>query len=98
MPPIYWLLRPTPVDWLRAGLAALAADIQGAISQLTAQVTAANAALQQLNDVKKALNIVAVVLTGAASIASSVATGNWLGAASAVVTLATNLQTAISAN
>ncbi len=82
----------------QAGLAALANDVQGAINQLTTQVVAANAALQQINDVKKALNIVGVVLTGAASIASSVAIGNWIGAAGDVVTLATNLKTAIANN
>jgi hypothetical protein len=82
----------------QAGLAGLAADVQGAISQLTAQVTAANVALQQIDDAKKALDIVAVVLTGAASIAGSVATGNWIGAAGDVVTLAINLQTAVSVN
>jgi hypothetical protein len=82
----------------QAGLSALAVDVQGAIGQLTAAVTAANATLQSLNDAKKALNIVGVVLTGAASIASSVTTGNWIGAAGDVVTLATNLQTAINAN
>jgi hypothetical protein len=82
----------------QVGLAALANDVQGAINQLTTQVAAANAALQQINDVKKALNIVGVVLTGAASIASSVATGNWIGAAGDVVTLAANLKTAIANN
>jgi hypothetical protein len=82
----------------QAGLAALANDIQGAISQLTTQVAGANAALQRINDVKKALTIVGVVLTGAASIASSVATGNWIGTAGDVVTLATNLKTAIANN
>jgi len=82
----------------QAGLAALANDVQGAIIQLKTQVAAANAALQQINDAKKALNIVGVVLTSAASIASSVATGNWIGTASDVVTLATNLKTAIACN
>lgn len=80
----------------QAGLDALADDVQTAINQLTTQVAAANTALQGINDVKKALNIVGVVLTGAASIASTVATGNWIGTAGAVVTLATNIQNAIN--
>jgi hypothetical protein len=82
----------------QAGLAALANDVQGAITQLTTQVAAANTALTQINDVKKALNIVGIVVNGAASIAASVATGNWIGAAGAVVALANNLNNAINAN
>lgn len=82
----------------QAGLSALANDVQGAISQLTTAVSAANATLNALNDVKKALNIVGVILTGAAGIASSVATGNWIGAAAGVITLANNLQTSVNAN
>jgi hypothetical protein len=82
----------------QVGLSALADDVQGAISQLTTQVSAANSALQQINDVKRALNIVGVVLTSAGSIAASVATGNWIGVAGDVVTLANNLRTAINAN
>jgi hypothetical protein len=82
----------------QAAMAALAADVQSAVSQLTTQVNAANSTLQKLNEISKAINVVGVVLTGAASIAASVATGNWLGTAGDVVTLATNLQTAINAN
>jgi hypothetical protein len=82
----------------QAGLSALANDVQGAIGQLTTQVAAANARLQQINEAKKALNIVGVVLTGAANIAASVTTGNYIGAAGDIVTLATNLRTAIANN
>jgi hypothetical protein len=82
----------------QVGLDALASDVGGAVSQLNDQVAAANSALQRINDVKKALNIVGVVLTSAGSIAASVATGNWVGAAGDVLTLVKNLKTAISAN
>jgi hypothetical protein len=82
----------------QGGLAALARDVQGAISQLTTQVASANAALARIRDLKKALNIVDVVLNGAASIATSAATGNWIGTASDIITFASNLQTAIASN
>jgi hypothetical protein len=82
----------------QVGIDGLANDVQGAISQLTSQVTAANAALQGIKNLENALNIVGVVLTGAAGIGSSVATGDWIGTAADVITLANNLQTAIGAN
>ena len=82
----------------QAGLSDLANDVQGAIGQLTAQVAAANATLSKINDVKKALNIVGVVLQGAGSIAASVATGSWGGAAGDVAKLAKNLKAALAAN
>ena len=82
----------------QAGLAAMAQDVKGAINQLTTQVLSANAALQRINDLKKALNIVGVVLNGAASIAASVATGNWISTAGDVINLANNLKTATANN
>jgi hypothetical protein len=81
----------------QAGLSALAVDVQGAIGQLTAQVSAANLALQQINDVGKVLNIVGVILTGAGSIATALATGNLGGLAGSVGTFANNLKTALAA-
>jgi len=79
----------------QAGLAALANDVRGAIGELTARVADANSALKKLGDVKKALKIVGAVLAGAGSIAASVATGNWMGAAGDVLTLAKNIQAAV---
>jgi hypothetical protein len=55
-------------------------------------------ALQHINEAKKALNIVGVLLNGAASIATSRAMGNWLRTAGDVITLANNLHTAIANN
>ncbi|HEY2780029.1 MAG TPA: hypothetical protein VGI90_04600 [Steroidobacteraceae bacterium] len=80
----------------QAGLAALADDLQTAIAQLTAQVAAANSTLRQVNEVKQALTIVGVILTGAACVATNVATGNWMGAAGGIATMAKNLETAIA--
>jgi hypothetical protein len=80
----------------QAGLAALASDVQAAIGQLATQVAAANSALTRINNVKAALNLVGVVLTGAASIAASVATGNVGGIAGSVITFANNIRTALS--
>lgn len=81
----------------QAGLAALSADVQGAIADLTTQVKAANSALQRIDNVKKALDIVGVLLTGAAKVASSAATGNWIGVAGDIATVASSLKTEISA-
>jgi hypothetical protein len=80
----------------QAALAALANDLQAAIAQLTAQVAAANNRLRQVNDVKQALNIVGVVLTGAGCVATNVATGNWMGAAGGIATMAKDLEAAIA--
>ncbi len=82
----------------QAGIDMLAIDVQLAIGQLTTQVAAARSALADINDVKIALGIVGSILTGAAGIAANVATGNWAGAASAIVTTAQNIEKAISAN
>jgi hypothetical protein len=80
----------------QAGLSALANDVQAAIGQLATQVAAANSTLKRINNVKAALNLVGVVLTGAASIAGSIATGNVAGIAGSVVTFANNIRTALS--
>jgi hypothetical protein len=82
----------------QAGLDALANDVKTSVTQLTAQVSNANAALQHINDLTEALNIASAVLAAAAGIASSVATGNWVGAAGDVFTLANKIQTAVKAN
>jgi len=82
----------------QAGLEALAVDVQGAITELTAQVAAANLVLGQINDVKKALSIVGAVLTAAGGIATGAAIGNLREAADSVATLVSNLQSALAAN
>jgi hypothetical protein len=79
-----------------AGIAALAADVGSAITSLTFQVQQANNALAAIEDVEKVFNIASAVLSAAASIATSVGTGNWIGAASAVVTLASNIHKSLS--
>ena len=71
-----------------AGLAALAADVGSAINSLNFQVGQATAAIKKIDDAQKALDIASAVLVAAASVAASTATGNWIGTASAVVTLA----------
>jgi hypothetical protein len=80
----------------QAGLADLANDVPAAIGQLATQVAAANSALKRINNVKAALNLVGVVLIGAASIATSVATGNVGGIGSSVITFANNIKAALS--
>jgi hypothetical protein len=82
----------------QAGLAALADDLQTAIAQLTVQVAAANNTLRRINEVKQALNIVGVILTGAACVATNVATGNWAGAAGGIATMAKDLAAALASN
>ena len=81
----------------QVGLAALADDVKGAIEQLKSEVAMANTRLQHIQDVKKALNIVGVVLASAANIAASAASGNYIGAAADVVTLALNVKQAVAA-
>lgn len=80
----------------QAGLDALANNVRGAIGQLSDQVQAANAALQQIQDVKRALSIVSIILGASASIAGSVASGNWGGVAGDIVTCVNNLKNAIT--
>lgn len=82
----------------QAALSALAQDVSVAVGQLKTQVAAAEVRLKQINDVKKALNVIGVVLISAVSVAGSVTTGNWIGAANNVVTMATNIETAVEAN
>ena len=80
----------------QVGLAAMANDVKAAIGQLKDQVSAANDTLKKLNELKVTLTVVGVVLVSAASIVASVATGNWIGAATNVVALANNVKTALS--
>ncbi len=80
----------------QAGLAALANDVASAVDQLTAQVNAASTLVTNINDLKKALGVVDIVLAGAVDVAGSVASGNWIGAASDVVSVANKLQTAVA--
>lgn len=82
----------------QAGLAALAPDVQQAIVDLTTQVSKANDAIADVQDVAKVLNIVGAILSGAGSVATSVLTGNWAGAGSALAKFVSNLKAAINAN
>lgn len=82
----------------QAGLSALANEVGAALGQLKTQVAVAEKRLKQLNDVEKALNVVGVVLVSAVSVAGSVATGNWIGVANNVLTMAASVKAAAEAN
>jgi hypothetical protein len=73
-------------------------DVATAVGQLNAQVAEGAKLLDAIDSLKKALNVTSVILTGAASIAASVATANWVGTADAVYTLVQNLQKSIQDN
>lgn len=73
------------------GIERLAADMSPAITSLTFQVGQAEHALAKIAEIQKILDVASALLTAAASIAASVSTGNFIGTASAVITLATSL-------
>lgn len=81
----------------QVGLAAMASDVKGALGQLKTSVDAAKTRLKQLQNLKKALNVVGVVLISSASIVASVGTGNWIGAATNVAALAAGVKAAVDA-
>ena len=79
-------------------IARIAADLAGpgvrdAIAELTAQVDRAKSALQQINDSKIAMSVVASVLSAAAA----TSTGNPLDAAGPVLGLANTIRGAVQA-
>jgi hypothetical protein len=82
----------------QAGLAALAPDVQRAITDLSTQVRKANSAINDTQDVAKVLNIVGAILSGAGGVATSVLTGNLVGAGSAIAKLVNSLKTAIDSS
>ena len=75
----------------RSGIEALADDVGSAITSLNFQVGQANNALTRIDETQKALEIASAVLAAAASVAASVGTGNWLGAATSVIGLADSI-------
>jgi multisubunit Na+/H+ antiporter MnhF subunit len=70
-----------------------AADVLAALNDLQVQINSATATLAAITDSKTALDLVAGVL----SVAASLATGNPLGTAQSVVSLVETLRNAISA-
>lgn len=75
-------------------LAAMTQGVATAIAGLQTQVNSAKAAVATINDIKKAVSIGAAVLSAAASVAS----GNPLGAANQLISLASTISSAVSAN
>lgn len=71
----------------------MAADTTRAIGQLQEAITAAKATVTELMDVRSALNVVAAVL----SVAASLSTGNPFGAASSVFGLVDTISGAVKA-
>ena len=80
----------------RAAIETLAVDVGPAVASLNFQVGQANDAIARINDVQKVLGVASAVLTAAAGVAASVATGNWIGVASAVVSLAESIHGTLS--